>query len=131
MNKILSNIDSNFRGLVISSEINKHLNEYYYSLSESEYSYNKIIDITTFIEYVLRLIANAVDYMLVKRYVKLSDTDRLILNKLNRDGMTVSKISKVLGMEKSKARYSVNKLVDNKMICVDKSGKEYRYYRLE
>lgn len=129
MNKILFSINTNFKDLVISRGINESLTRYYSSIEESEFSYNNMIDITPFIEYMLDILASSVDYMKVKRYTKLSDLDNKILRKLNKDGMTISKLSKVLNIDSTKIRYSLNKLVDKKFLNVDKSSKEYRYFK--
>lgn len=98
-NKILYDINPRFKDLVLSREIEKNLNSYYSSLHEAEFSYNNMIDITPFIEYLLAVIAGAVDYMTVQKYMKLSDLDNTILNKINRDGLTLSKLSKILGVD--------------------------------
>ena len=88
-----------------------------------------MIDITPFIEYMLNVLVSVIDYMKVKRYTKLSDLDNNILQKLNRDGISVSKLAKILCVSDTKVRYSLNKLVDKKFLSVDKSGKEYRYFK--
>lgn len=88
-----------------------------------------MIDITPFIEYMLNVLVSVIDYMKVKRYTKLSDLDNKILQKLNRDGISVSKLAKILCVSDTKVRYSLNKLVDKKFLSVDKSGKEYRYFK--
>lgn len=58
MNKILYDVNQDFKNLVISREIENSVRAYYVSLQESEYSYNGLIDITSFIEYILGLIAD-------------------------------------------------------------------------
>ena len=63
-NKLLYDKNPLFSKLVISREINDSLNEYYGMLLESEYSYNNIVDITPFIEYLLQCICSAIDYAL-------------------------------------------------------------------
>ena len=122
-------LDINLKNLVVLRGINDSLICYYSSLEESEFSYNNMIDITPFIEYMLNVLVSVIDYMKVKRYTKLSDLDNKILQKLNRDGISVSKLAKILCVSDTKVRYSLNKLVDKKFLSVDKSGKEYRYFK--
>lgn len=130
MNSILASINSNFKGLVISREINNNLMEYYNSITESEFSYNGIMDITTFIEYITRCIVNAVDYMKYKRYNRLSDIEQTVYNKIrkNKSGISVKKLSSIMGLNKNKTRVILNSLVDKRYLVVDKSGREYKYY---
>lgn len=129
MNSILTSINSNFKGLVISREINNNLMEYYNSITESEFSYNGIMDITTFIEYITRCIVNAVDYMKYKRYNRLSDIEQIVYNKIrkNKSGISVKKLSSIMGVNKNKARVILNSLVDKRYLVVDKSSREYKY----
>lgn len=68
-NKLLYDKNSLFSRLVISREINNSINEYYSMLLESEYSYDNMIDITPFIEYLLQCICSAIDYASAKRYI--------------------------------------------------------------
>lgn len=130
MNSILTSINSNFKGLVISREINNNLMEYYNSITESEFSYNGLMDITTFLEYMTRCIVNAVDYMKYKRYNRLSDIEQIVYNKIrkNKSGISVKKLSSIMGVNKNKARVILNSLVDKKYLVVDKSSREYKYY---
>ena len=102
MNSILVSINSNFKGLVISREINNNLMEYYNSITESEFSYNGIMDITTFVEYITRCIVNAVDYMKYKRYNRLNDIEQIVYDKIrkNKSGISVKKLSSIIGFNK-------------------------------
>lgn len=129
MNSILASINSNFKGLVISREINNNLMEYYNSITESEFSYNGLMDITTFLEYMTRCIVNAVDYMKYKRYNRLSDIEQIVYNKIrkNKSGISVKKLSSIMGVNKNKARVILNSLVDKRYLVVDKSSREYKY----
>lgn len=129
MNSILASINSNFKGLVISREINNNLMEYYNSITESEFSYNGLMDITTFLEYMTRCIVNAVDYMKYKRYNRLSDIEQIVYNKIrkNKSGISVKKLSSIMRVNKNKARVILNSLVDKRYLVVDKSSREYKY----
>lgn len=130
MNTVLSRINSNFKGLIISKEINDRLDEYYSSIKVSEFSYRGIIDITAFIEYMLDCIASSIDYIKYKRYSNLSTLEESIYNKMkkNNSGITVKKLKKIKNLSDSRARNVLNSLVVKKYTIVDKSSKEYRYY---
>ena len=129
-NKLLYDKNSLFSKLVISREINNSINEYYSMLLESEYSYNNIIDITPFVEYLLQCICSAIDYASAKRYVRLSSKESLVLAKLknNMSGATLKKLCSICNISESSMRGILHKLEANKFILVDKSKKAYIYY---
>ena len=129
-NKLLYDKNSLFSKLVISREINNSINEYYSMLLESEYSYNNIIDITPFVEYLLQCICSAIDYASAKRYVHLSSKESLVLAKLknNMSGATLKKLCSICNISESSMRGILHKLEMNKFILVDKSKKAYIYY---
>lgn len=130
MNYILSQVSSNFKGVVISREINNDLARYYSSLSESEFSYNGIIDITVFIEYMFNCIINAIEYNKYKKYESLSSIEQRVLDKMkkNSSGITAKKLGSILGISINKSRYLLNGLVNKRYLYVDKSSREYRYF---
>ena len=130
MNYILSQISSNFKGVVISREINNDLARYYSSLSESEFSYDGIIDITVFIEYMFNCIINAIEYNKYKKYESLSSIEQRVLDKMkkNSSGITAKKLGSILGISINKSRYLLNGLVNKRYLYVDKSSREYRYF---
>lgn len=130
MSWILSGYHKDFRYLVVSREINESLHEYYSSLSVAEFPYNGMMDITPFIEYMLQMIVNAIDFAGIQKYVKLDEIDKTIVSKVNKDGITVKRLVQVLNVPEWKVRGSLKKLVDSRMLGVDKCGKSYRYYKL-
>ena len=129
-NKLLYDKNSLFSKLVISREINNSINEYYSTLLESEYSYNNMIDITPFIEYLLQCICSAIDYASAKRYIRLSNKESLVLSKLknNMSGATLKKLCSICNISEGSMRGILHKLEVNKFILVDKSKKAYIYY---
>ena len=129
-NKLLYDKNSLFSRLVISREINNSINEYYSTLLESEYSYNNMIDITPFIEYLLQCICSAIDYASAKRYIRLSNKESLVLSKLknNMSGATLKKLCSICNISEGSMRGILHKLEVNKFILVDKSKKAYIYY---
>lgn len=130
MNSILSGVDTNFKSLVISREINNSLGGYYGSLKESEFSYKGLMDITPFVEYMTGCIVNALDYAKYKRYSDLSEFEAVVCKKLSKRnaGISASNLAEVTGTSTEKARYTLNKLVSKRYLIVDKSHKEYVYY---
>lgn len=130
MNSILSGVDTNFKSLVISREINNSLGGYYGSLKESEFSYKGLIDITPFVEYMTGCIVSAIDYAKYKRYSDLSEFEATVYKKLSKRnvGISVSKLAEITGTSTEKARYTLNKLVSKRYLSVDKSHREYVYY---
>lgn len=129
-NKLLFDKNSLFSKLVISREINNSINEYYSLLSESEYSYNNMMDITPFIEYLLQCICSAIDYASSKRYVHLSNKESLVLRKLenNTSGATLKKLCSICNISEGSMRGILHKLERNKFIVMDKSKKAYIYH---
>ena len=129
-NKLLYDKNSLFSRLVISREINNSINEYYGMLLESEYSYNNMMDITPFVEYLLQCICSAIDYASAKRYVHLSSKESLVLSKLknNMSGATLKKLCSICNISEGSMRTILHKLESNKFISVDKSKKAYTYY---
>lgn len=129
-NKLLYDKNSLFSRLVISREINNSINEYYSTLLESEYSYNNMIDITPFIEYLLQCICSAIDYASAKRYIRLSNKESLVLSKLknNMSGATLKKLCSICNISEGSMRGILHKLEVNKFILVDKSKKAYIYH---
>lgn len=129
-NKLLHDKNSLFSKLVVSREINNSINEYYSMLLESEYSYNNIMDITPFIEYLLQCICSAIDYASSKRYTHLSDKESLVLRKLknNTSGATLKKLCSICNISEGSMRGILHKLEMNKFIIVDKSKKAYIYH---
>ena len=129
-NVILSNYNINFRGLVISNEINKALSEYYKVIQDAEFTYNNMIDITPFIEYMLKCICSALDYMAIRRYVKLGPTESQVLLRMQKSqaGLTVKKLMELQGLTESTAYNLLNKLVSKGYVVVDKTSRPYRYY---
>ncbi len=129
MGYILSQVNNNFKGVSISREINNTLSEYYSVISESEFSYNGLIDITLFIEYMFKCILNAVEYAKYKRYEVLSELEKKVIAKVfkNGSGITVKKLGSILRISDSQARSILNNLVSKRFLVVDKSCKEYRY----
>lgn len=49
---------------------------------------------------------------------------------MNKDGITVKRLVQVLNVPEWKVRGSLKRLVDSRMLGVDKCGKSYRYYKL-
>lgn len=129
-NVILSSYNTNFRGLIISNEINKSLNEYYKVIQDAEFAYNNMIDITPFIEYMLKCICSALDYMIIKKYVKLGPVENAVYLKMqkNKSGLTVKKAAELQGLSESRAYNVLNSLVHKGYATIDKTHKPYRYY---
>lgn len=131
MNVILAGYNEKFKGMLLSREINERLGEYYSSITNSEFTYKGILDITEFIEYMLVCIAGALDYNKVQKYTGLTDLEGVVLSKMSKSdaGITVRKLSSILGVSVSKARTVLSGLVAKRYLIVDKSGREYIYYR--
>ena len=129
-NVILSGYNTNFRGLVISNEINKSLSEYYKVIQDAEFTYNNMIDITPFIEYMLKCICSALDYMTIRRYVKLGPTESQVLLRMQKSqaGLTVKKVMELQGLAEGTAYNLLNRLVSKGYAVVDKTYRPYRYY---
>lgn len=125
MNKILYGVNPKFIYLSISKGVLSDINGYYSSLEESEYSYGGIIDMTPFMEYMLKVICD----ILPMHTVSLSDLDHDILSLVDKDGLTLNKLHDILGINKSRLRYSATKLVEHNLLNVDMSNNEYRYYK--
>lgn len=129
-NVILSGYNTNFRGLVISNEINKSLSEYYKVIQDAEFTYNNMIDITPFIEYMLKCICSALDYMTIRRYVKLGPTESQVLLRMQKSqaGLTVKKVMELQGLAEGTAYNLLNRLASKGYAVVDKTHRPYRYY---
>ena len=127
-NKIsLCKVNSNFKYIDISLSIKNSISEYYRTLTDSEYTLNGMMDITPFIEYMLDCLTESVCKAVTNK-LNLSDVDRYILNKINIDGMTTSKLF-CDKYSKDKIYKSLSKLTDNKILFRVKEGNRYRYFK--
>lgn len=61
MNSILAGYNRQFRWLAVSRGVLESLDGYYSSLRVAEFSYNNLMDITPFMEYMLQVIVSAID----------------------------------------------------------------------
>ena len=73
---------------------------------------------------------NSLDYMKYKIYNILNYIEQIVYDKIikNKSGISVKKLSSIMGFNKNKARVILNSLVDKKYLIVDKSSREYKYY---
>ena len=124
---LIRKYNSNFKYVSISSEIFNNINSYYKTLKESEFIYGNKINITTFIEYILNCICEAINKGITNN-IKLSETEKFILNKINRDGITVRKLSTSKYSESS-IRVSLRRLEENGIIYKIKEGRHNRYFK--
>lgn len=129
-NSLLYDKNNLFDCVVISKEIYNSINEYYSVLSESEYSHNNMIDITPFIEYLLKCICSAIDCASSTRNVNLSNKESLVLSRLQvcRFGATLKQLCGVCDISESSIRTILNKLEKHGFVEVDRSKKTYIYH---
>lgn len=124
MNTMLADCNPGFKSLAISSGINARLSDYYTSIRESEFSYNNVLDITPFLEYMLGCMAD----MLRNGRTILTDVERKVLGKV-REGITCRKLAEIMNYTDEKARRLLNSLVKKGFLAVNKDKRTYIYYR--
>lgn len=123
----LCKIHDNFKYITISKAIQNNIGDYYKTIKDSEFEYKNIMDITTFIEYMLDCIASEV-YRAHYNNVNYTDTDKYILGIINRDGVTVQKLVNK-NMTREKVYRSLKKLYDLGILDRVKEENKYRYFK--
>ena len=124
---LIRSYNDRLKYISISNEIAYNINDYYKTLKESEFVYDNLIDITTFIEYILSCICNAVQKGRTNSII-LTDTDKYIINKISINGITMKKLVNNSYSE-STLRKSINKLIDNDIVYKIKEGNHLRYFK--
>lgn len=116
----------NIKYVSISESINNELTMYYKALKDSEYTYNNILDITPFIDYMLDRICDSIDTT-ISKYNKLSDKQLMLLQKMKNNGknseITVEKASRITKLSLCSTRNLLNKLVDMQYLTKFKQGR--------
>lgn len=126
---LIENVNNNFKYISISKQINENLNNYYISLEESEFLIDNKMYITTFIEYYLECICNAINKGLNNSLI-LSEVEKYLVSKINKDGITVKKLVNTKYSE-STIRNSLNNLVSTGILYKIKEGNHYKYFKRE
>ena len=116
-----------FKYLSISTEILKNVNTYYKTLTESEFVYANQINITTFIEFLLESMCNAIERGKANHIV-FTDIERYILEKVSRDGITVKNLTNKQYSESS-IRNALANLIAKNIMYRTKEDNKYRYYK--
>ena len=125
---------SNVRAISISEQILLRIGQYSKILHKCEKPTKvdgvNVIDITSFIEYMCRVILEAVRKSKT-RCIEFTDDEKIILSKMRKKGLgaeiTVIKVSGILGTNEDKSRRVLNSLVDKGVLAKRRVGKRNIY----
>lgn len=98
---------TNVKYLNISNSIRMHLSMYYNTITLSEHS---DMNVSPFIDYMLRVIIHACEEQLKQRY-ELNDKEKILISRIKTD-ITVKKAAQMLNTSEAVARDNLNKLTD-------------------
>lgn len=108
---------TNVKYLNISNSIRMHLSMYYNTIALSEHSN---MNISSFIDYMLRVIIHACEEQLKQQY-ELNDKEKILISKIKTD-ITVKKAAQMLKTSEAVARDSLNRLTSKGLLV---KRKEY------
>lgn len=114
------------KGLPVSGSISATVQDYYRVLKHSDFSYRGVLDITCFIEYILRCMCNSLRKALVSS--ELSEFEYGLFNKINRDGAIAGKFVNK-DCPESVVETALESLVKKGYLFKVKEDKRYRYFR--